>query len=73
MNSNIKNSLNVCGIPNEDLMDLYKGSSVLVTEFYLKNFAELIVKESINCIMSSTDRYRKEYFANLLKEHWGIK
>lgn len=35
-------------------------------------FAELIVRECINVIMSCNDRYRKEHFANLLKEHFEI-
>ena len=38
-----------------------------------KKFAELIVKECADHIMNSTDRYRKEYFANMIKEHFGVK
>lgn len=41
--------------------------------FDTKKFAELIVKECADHIMNSTDRYRKEYFANMIKEHFGVE
>ena len=37
---------------------------------YLPKFADLIVGECISVIENSTDRHRKEYFAELLKKHW---
>ena len=40
---------------------------------FCKKFAELIVKECADHIMNSTDRYRKEYFANMIKEHFGVE
>ena len=39
----------------------------------LEYFSELLIKECINVIMNNSDRYRKEYFAGLLKEHFDIK
>jgi hypothetical protein len=39
----------------------------------LEKFAELIVRECADHIMNSTDRYRKEYFANMIKEHFGVE
>jgi len=33
----------------------------------------LIIQECIDVIMNNTDRHRKEYFAGLLKEHFGGK
>jgi hypothetical protein len=39
----------------------------------LEKFAELIIKECADHIMNSTDRYRKEYFANMIKEHFGVE
>jgi hypothetical protein len=42
-------------------------------EQFIERFAELIVKECADHIMNSTDRYRKEYFANMIKEHFGVE
>jgi alpha-acetolactate decarboxylase len=39
----------------------------------LEKFAELIIKECADHIMNSTDRYRKEYFANMIKEYFGVE
>jgi hypothetical protein len=36
-------------------------------------FANMIIQECIDHIMTSTDRYRKEYFAAMLKEHFEVK
>ena len=36
-------------------------------------FAELIVQECADHINSSSDRYRREYFANKILTHFGIK
>ena len=40
---------------------------------FVEKFAKLIVKECADHIMNSTDRYRKEYFANMIKEHFGVE
>jgi hypothetical protein len=40
---------------------------------FLNKFAHLVVKECVNTIQHSTDRHRKEYFANLLKEQFGVE
>jgi hypothetical protein len=40
---------------------------------FVEKFAELIVRECADHIMNSTDRYRKEYFANMIKEHFGVE
>ena len=34
---------------------------------------ESVVKECIDVIMNNNDRHRKEYFASLLKEHFGVE
>lgn len=39
----------------------------------LENLMQLIVNECVDVIMNNSDRYRKEYFAGLLKEHFDIK
>jgi len=36
-------------------------------------FAELIVQECADHINSSSDRYRREYFADKILTHFGIK
>ena len=39
---------------------------------YIEKFSNLIIQECIDVIMNNTDRHRKEYFAGLLKEHFGV-
>ena len=39
----------------------------------LEKFAKLIVRECANHIMASSDRYRKEYFAEKILEHFEAK
>lgn len=34
---------------------------------------ESVIQECIDVIMNSTDRHRKEYFADLLKKHFGVE
>ncbi len=44
------------------------------TDVYgVEKFAQLVIKECVDTIMNDTDRHRKEYFAGLLKEHFGIE
>lgn len=40
---------------------------------YIEKFSKLIIQECIDVILNNTDRHRKEYFANLLKEHFGVE
>jgi rubrerythrin len=42
-------------------------------EIFDQKFAELIIQECVDTIMNDTDRHRKEYFAGLLKEHFGVE
>jgi hypothetical protein len=46
MNEQIQKLLNVCGMPNEDLMDIYSDTN---KSFYMQKFAELIVGECMAC------------------------
>jgi len=39
----------------------------------LEKFAELIVKECATHIISSSDRYRREYFAEKILKHFGVE
>ena len=39
----------------------------------MQNYGNLIIQECIDVIMNNTDRHRKEYFAGLLKEHFGVE
>ena len=47
MHDKIKALLNVCGMPNEDLMDIYSDTNKTM---YMQHFAELIVKECVRAI-----------------------
>jgi hypothetical protein len=50
-----------------------EGFRFALEDFDLEKFADLIIKECIDAIMNNTDRHRKEYFANLVKEHFGVE
>lgn len=39
----------------------------------LEKFAELIVQECADHIMTSSDRYRREYFADKILKHFGVE
>ena len=52
MNERIKELLNVCGMPNEDLMDIYTDTN---KSFYMQQFAELIVRECIDVAIHKDD------------------
>jgi hypothetical protein len=36
-------------------------------------FAKMIIQECVDHIMTSSDRYRRDYFAAMLKEHFEVK
>ena len=38
-----------------------------------EKFAELIIRECIYIVENTSDRYRKEYFANKIKQHFGVE
>lgn len=40
-------------------------------EAEIKEFTELIVKECISAVEDTNDRYRKDYFANRIREHFN--
>ena len=44
MNDKIRALLNVCGMPNEDLMDIYLDTN---KSFYMQNFAISIIKSCL--------------------------
>lgn len=35
--------------------------------------SELIIRECIHAVENTSDRYRKEYFADKIKEHFGVE
>jgi hypothetical protein len=63
MNERIKELLEQAGVTY----------AVMPKDTVYEKFAELIVQECADHIMNSTDRYRKEYFANMIKEHFGVE
>ena len=36
-------------------------------------FAELLVQECIHAVENTNDRYRREYFAAKIREHFGVE
>jgi len=39
----------------------------------LNKFAELIVRECISAVEDTNDRHRRDYFAEKIKQHFGIE
>ena len=67
---------------NRKLLELANKAGMEVDQFgmiqgcaehSLNTLFELIISESINTILNNTDRYRKEYFADLLRKQFEIK
>ena len=38
-----------------------------------EKFAELIVRECIDSVENTNDRHRKDYFANKIRQHFGVE
>ena len=36
-------------------------------------FAELLIQECIHAVEGTNDRYRREYFAGKIREHFGVE
>ena len=36
-------------------------------------FAQLIVRECIDSVENTNDRHRKDYFANKIRQHFGVE
>ena len=39
----------------------------------LDSFADLIIQECIHAVENTNDRYRREYFAAKIREHFGVE
>lgn len=66
MNIEIERLLRLANIKDDD------GYNTTDLTTSLQLFAELIVKEGAEHILTSTDRHRREYFAESLLEHFGV-
>jgi hypothetical protein len=42
-------------------------------DFQYKKFAELIVQECISAVEDTNDRHRRDYFAEKIKQHFGVE
>ena len=42
-------------------------------EEFVERFAREVVAECIHAVENTNDRYRKEYFAYKIKEHFGVE
>ena len=69
MNERIKKLLNVCGMPNEDLMEIYSDTN---KTFYMEQFAELIVRECMNLTEGCRDKYLNSAPYKIAK-HFGVE
>ena len=47
--------------------------NISANEYMIERFAELIVQECIHAVEDTNDRYRKEYFANQIRNRFGVK
>ena len=72
MNERIKELLNVCGMPNEDLMDIYTDTN---KSFYMQQFAELIVRECVGIIEGDKriDWGDSAELINSIKDNFGVE
>ena len=66
MNERIKALLNVCGMPNEDLMEIYADTN---KTFYMEQFAELIIRECHKVVF----QYTGPRSALNILEHFGVE
>ena len=53
MNEKIKELLVKSGMLQEDLMKIFDGNSANINEFYLNNFAQLLIKATLHQIICS--------------------
>ena len=74
MNEQIQKLLNVCGMPNEDLMDIYSDTN---KSFYMQKFAELIVKECMDQVWYTREDgingNVSEVIKDRMKQHFGVE
>jgi len=47
--------------------------SYVVDQDELAKFAELIVRECIDAVENTNDRYRRDYFADKIRERFGVE
>ena len=73
MNERIRELADEAGLRFTQLMSNPMVPVVDGKETDLEKFAELIVQECADHIMTSSDRYRKEYFADKILTHFGLK
>lgn len=69
MNERIEQLAREAGFKHPD----HVGLSEEYAYFDHLKFAELIVRECANHIMTSSDRYRKDHFAHKILEHFGVE
>ena len=43
-----------------------------ITDIFEQKFAELVVAECIDAVENSNDRYRRDYFAEKIRERFGV-
>jgi hypothetical protein len=68
MNDRIKVLLNVCGMPNEQLMEIYNNPN---QTFYMEQFAELIIRECI-VISDNSDVFGSKLIGQRIKSRFGV-
>mgnify|MGYP003343940962 CR=1 FL=1 len=47
--------------------------NISANEYMIERFAELLIQECIHAVEDTNDRYRKEYFANQIRNRFGVK
>jgi hypothetical protein len=69
MKEQIRELLNVCGMPNEDLMDIYSDPN---KTFYMEKFAESIVRECAE-VAGCNGHVSGFSLGDLIKQHFGVE
>ena len=67
MNEQIETLAKVAGY------DMINKAAMRALGFDVEKFAELIVGECISAVENTNDRYRRDYFAQKIKQHFGIE
>ncbi len=50
-----------------------EDGKITTTADELETLTMLIVSECVHAVVNTSDRYRREYFAGKIKEHFGVE
>ena len=72
MNERIKELAKEAGITTNLNTDFFNKDANQWVDYFSEKFAELIIKECYDVLMTG-DRYRRDYFADKILKHFGVE